>query len=217
MPLKTIGQMNPIKNDPLPEKQLFSSTIEHVLPTQIVCSNPTQPKQWKSLDIYKALTTNNEHLYKDYCEKNNDMSKITDWESQWYTFLTSMKGSTWETAEPQIRDFVENLRRIRHNALCASKQNVLDREDRQVWPAETVATLFLEGRIEEYKGITEEYAGDEPTDPKWQKRWEEFVKSLEDVKTENKQLVKLIALFMTAQRTKKYRRSKASKGNTLTE
>ncbi len=102
---------------------------------------------------------------------------------------------------------MENLRRIRHNTL--TKKDVLDREDRQVWPAETVANLFLAGRIDEYKPITETATGDDPADPKWQKRWEEFVGSLETLREDKASLTKAISKFMHAQRAKKFRRSKA--------
>ncbi len=176
------------------------TVIEHVHDISI-------PKQWKTRDIYDFIKNDQEHYYKQYCESSNDLSKLPTWSAMWSSFLSSVKGHTWETAEDIIRNFVEELRRIRHNTLCSSKKNVLDREDRQVWPAETVEKLFVEGRIHEFKGITEEYAGDDPADPKWQTRWEEFVGSLES-QSNAKTRVGLITKFMTAQRTKKYRRSK---------
>ncbi len=165
------------------------------------------PKQWKTRDIYDFIKNDQEHHYKQYCEVSNDMSKLPTWSAMWSSFLTNVKDQPWETAEEIIRTFVEELRRVRHNTLCNSKKNVLDREDRQVWPAETVDKLFLEGRIHEYKGITEEYAGDDPTDAKWQARWNDFVRSLE-AESDAKVRIERITKFMTAQRTKKYRRSK---------
>jgi hypothetical protein len=187
-------------------KPVAANVIEHVLPETPTVQSA--PKQWKARDIYVSLTSGNEHVYKKYCETHNDLSKLTEWESQWSTFLATVKASTWDDAEPHIRAFVENLRRIRHNALCETKRNVLDREDRQVWPAETVVKLFLDGGIQTYKHITEMYAGDSPGDPKWEARWEEFVGSLESNRADTTALKRTIALFMTAQRTKKYRRSK---------
>ncbi len=173
------------------------ATIEHVLPEL------STPKQWKTRDIYEFLNNNQEHVYKAYCESNND-TKLMPWEQLWTDFLT-IKGQPFATAEPVIKSFVEDLRRRRHNALTAKP--VLDREDRQVWPAETVTKLYKAGRIHEYKVITEEYAGDSPTDPKWQKRWEEFVGNLDSLHSDT-DITKAISKFMTAQRAKKHRRSK---------
>lgn len=178
----------------------FAQTIENIIPKST--SSISVPKQWKTRDIFDFLEANQEHYYKAYCEANNDLSTI-DWSTLWSEFL-NIKGQSWTAAEPLIRTFVENLRRIRHNAL--TKKDVLNREDRQVWPAETVAKLFAEGRIHEYKVITEQYAGDKPEDPAWQKRWEQFVGNLESANMDDR--VGIISKFMTAQRTKKYRRSK---------
>jgi hypothetical protein len=193
-------------NTPKPSKTFVIADV-----TGLMCPKPNLiehsvddfaiPKQWKTRDIFDFLTANQEHHYKAYCEANNN--NITkEWTDMWSELLT-IKGLPWEVAEPCIHAFVENLRRIRHNSL--TKKDVLNRDDRQVWPAETVAKLFAEGRIHEYKAITEQYTGDNPDDPKWQKRWEQFVGSLESA---NSNRVGIIAKFMTAQRTKKYRRSK---------
>ena len=183
---------------PSPIKLTSPPVIEHIADKLSILV----PKQWKTRDIFDFLNADQEHHYKQHCEENNSLTP--EWPSMWSEFLT-LKGQSWEIAEPRIRDFVENLRRLRHNAL--TKKDVLDREDRQVWPAETVATLFLAGRIAEYKTITETATGDDPTDPKWQKRWEEFVGSLETCKEDKAALTKSISKFMTAQRAKKYRRN----------
>jgi hypothetical protein len=192
------------------------SMIEHVLPeSPTLPEHPEhpeqpehleqleQPKQWKTRDIYDFLSAHQEHVYKAYCEANND-TKTIPWEHLWSDFLT-IKGQPWETAEPRIRAFVEDLRRRRHNALTAKP--VLDREDRERWPAETVTKLYRAGRIAEYKAITEEYAGDSPTDSKWQKRWIEFVGNLDSLQSDS-DITAAISKFMHAQRAKKHRRSK---------
>ncbi len=196
----------------MPKNHTTPNKNEHVIGApKVILSSPTPqrpsthfsiPKQWKPRDIFDFLNADQEHHYKQHCEENNTLTP--EWPTMWSEFLT-LKGQPWEIAEPRIRDFVENLRRLRHNAL--TKKDVLDREDRQVWPAETVAALFLAGRIAEYKTITETATGDDPMDPKWQKRWEEFVGSLETCKEDKAALTKSISKFMTAQRAKKYRRN----------
>ena len=45
-------------------------------------------------------------------------------------------------------------------------------------------------------------------DPKWNKRWSSFVKTLEEKKEDETVLKELCSKFMTAQRTKKYRAKK---------
>lgn len=165
------------------------------------------PKQWKTRDIYEYMKTDQEQYYKQYCEEHNVISEPA-WSTMWSTFITHVKGQPWDVAEPRIREFVEELRKCRHLALCERKRNVIDREDRKIWPAETVAKLFLEGRIQEFKHYTEEMTGDTDEDPKWKKRWSEFVGDLQTNENDTAVLTKLISKFMTAQRTKKYRRQK---------
>jgi hypothetical protein len=166
-------------------------------------------KQWKVKQIYEAITTNNENTYKEYCEQNNDITKLPNWESDWISFVGSVKGKTQKESEKPIRYFVENLRRIRHNELCYNKNNkLLDRDDRQQWPAITVVRAFLDGKLDTFKEFTENNTGDKPDDPVWQKRWNSFVSSLEENKDNEDTLKKLCSKFMTSQRTKKYRRNR---------
>jgi hypothetical protein len=164
-----------------------------------------QPKQWKTKQIYEVIQNNNENLYKDYCEQNNDISKIPNWNSEWVSFVLSVKGKTQKDSEQLIRKFVENLRRIRHNLLCNENKNIIERNDRQQWPATSVVRAFLDNKIELFKKFTEEQTGDNPDDSVWQKRWESFIKSLEDNKNNENKLKELCSKFMTAQRTKRYR------------
>jgi hypothetical protein len=168
-------------------------------------------KQWKVKQIYEAISTNNENEYKEYCEQNNDISKITDWGINWASFVLSIKGKSQKESEPIIRAFVENLRRIRHNELCYNKNSkIVERDNREQWPATTVVRAFLENKLDTFKAFTEEQTGDNPDDPVWQKRWELFIKSLEDNKNNNKTLKELCSKFMTAQRIKRYRRKHKS-------
>ena len=75
------------------------------------------PKQWKTKQIYEAIQEGQEHLYKQFCEENNTLSDT--WPESWQTFIKQTKGKPKEEAEKAIRAFVENLRRLRHNQLCA--------------------------------------------------------------------------------------------------
>ncbi len=158
------------------------------------------PKQWKTKQIYEAIQSGQEHLYKQFCEENNGK----EWLEAWQPFIEQTKAST--EPEKVIKAFVENLRRIRHNKLCA--KDVVEREDREQWPATTVVKAFLEGKIEKFKSYTEAYTSISPEDPKWIKRWSEFIKSLEDNKNNEAVLKDLCGKFMTAQRMKKYRQEK---------
>jgi C1A family cysteine protease len=95
-----------------------------------------------------------------------------------------------------------------HNELCYNKNaSVVDRDDRQQWPATTVVRAFLDGKIDTFKKYTEEQTGDNPGDAAWQTRWNGFIKTLEDNKDNHDILKDLCSKFMTAQRTKRYRRN----------
>ena len=158
------------------------------------------PKQWKTKQIYEAIQSGQEHLYKQFCHENNGKECLESWQ----TFIEQTK----ESKEPEkvIKEFVENLRRIRHNQLCA--KDVVEREDREQWPATTVVKAFIEGKMDKFKAYTETHTGETIEDPKWVMRWSNFMKSLEDNKNNEAVLKELCSKFMTAQRTKKYRRGK---------
>jgi hypothetical protein len=186
-----------------------------VIPVQPFVHNTTTattfvpPKQWKVKQIYKAISTNQENQYKEHCEKNNDLSTLADWPSTWASFVLSIKGNTLAESETIIREFVENLRSMRHNQLCYKKNSSLvNREDREQWPATTVVRTFLDGKMNVFKKHTEIQTGDNPDDPLWQTRWNNFVESLEKNRENHKNMKELCSQFLTAQRTKRYRRNK---------
>jgi len=162
------------------------------------------PKQWKSKQIYKTIQANEENQYKAFCEEHNTVLP-SDWIEQWTTFVLAVKGKTFEQSEPILKAFVENLRRLRHNKLCA--KDPLEREGRQQWPAITVVRAFLEGKLDAFKAFTEAASQESPEDPKWTKRWTEFVETLESNRTNEETLKGLCSKFMTAQRMKKYRKT----------
>ena len=161
------------------------------------------PKQWKTKQINEFIQSHRENEYKIYCEQNNDMSKFPNWEKDWMAFILSVKGN--KEAEPIIKAFVENLRQIRHNQLCA--KDIVEKEDREIWPAITVAKAFLEGKLEKFKAYTEAHTGENANDPKWMKRWSAFVESLEKNRDHRQELKNQCSKFMAAQRIKKYRQS----------
>ncbi len=184
---------------------ISKKTIQtHQTPKKVI------PAQWKVKEIYEYIKNNNENMYKEYCEQNNDITKIKEWDNKWVSFILQVKNNnSFKESEEVIRDFVEDLRRIRHNQLCYEKNSKLvEKDDRQQWPNTTVARAFLEGKINTFKKFTEEYSGDNSDDPKWNKRWNSFLKSLEDNKNYIDALKKECSKFMTAQRAKKFRRSK---------
>jgi hypothetical protein len=162
------------------------------------------PKQWKTKQIYEAIQSDQEHLYKQFCEENNTLTET--WPESWQTFIEQTKGKPKEEAEKAIKAFVENLRRIRHNQLCA--KDVVAREDREQWPATTVVKAFLEGKLEKFKAYSEAHTNENPEDPKWIKRWSSFVKTLEEKSDDEMALKDLSSKFMTARRIKKYRTKK---------
>jgi Zn-finger protein len=185
---------------------LFPVPLDSVETTNMLQKKTNIPKQWKSSIIYRAIQHHQENEYKTFCEQNNDMSLLPTWETDWATFVLSVKGRSEADALPLITAFVENLRRIRHNKLCYDKNaSLVEKEDRQQWPAATVVRAFLEGKMEAFKAFTEASTGENPEDPKWVKRWTGFMDSLEKARADHEQMKTLCSKFMTAQRTKKYR------------
>jgi len=155
-------------------------------------------KQWKVAQIQKAFLENKENKYKEFCEQNT----IPDWDIKWATFVLSVKST--KESEKIIRDFIEDLRRIRHNELCYNKNaKIVDREDREQWPSNTVLRAYEDGKINQFKEFQEKYTGDKPEDVFWKNKWAKFI---EDLKGDNK--IDIIKKFMTAQRTRVYRAKK---------
>jgi hypothetical protein len=202
----------------LVEKREYKSLNEIILPKEIHKNiesllekkdkdKEPELKQWKTKQIYEAISTNTENNYKEYCEKNNDISKIPDWDIKWTSFVLSVREKPQEDSEKLIKDFVKDLRRIRHNELCYNNNaKVIDRDDRQQWPATTIVRAYLDNKMETFKEFTEGQNGDNPNDPTWQKRWNTFIKSLDDNKENEQELKTLCSKFLTAQRIKRYRK-----------
>ena len=203
-----------VRNPEYKMKSIIKSTEEHVpIVNEIIIPNEKVeekkeeviiPKQWKTKQIYEFIQENKENDYKTYCEEHNTLQKT--WEEDWITFVLSVKGKSYQESESIIKTFVENLRRIRHYALCA--KDTVERDDREQWPAITVAKAFLEGKLDKFKAYTEMHAGEKPDDPTWIKRWTTFTTSLEQNRGDANALKSMCSKFMAAQRIKKYRASK---------
>lgn len=160
------------------------------------------PTQWKVSNIYTYLTTGKEELYKTYVKGNNP--ELTD--EQFESLLTQVKNSSKEDATQLIKDFVETLRTKRHNALSKSKNDEMRfREDKQIWDSKDVLEALHQDKIHLFKEHTEKASGDNPEDPKWCKRWDEFLQSLREEESEEAQK-SLITKFFAAQRAKRQRR-----------
>jgi hypothetical protein len=71
-----------------------------------------------------------------------------------------------------------------------------------------VVQAFLEGKMDAFKQYTEQHTGELSDDPKWIKRWTQFLQSLDEARQESGKMKKICSQFMTAQRVKKYRRGK---------
>lgn len=60
---------------------------------------------------------NKENQYKEFCEQNNSIP--LDWKDKWTTFVLQVRSGNVD----KIKEFVEDLRRIRHNELCYNKNH----------------------------------------------------------------------------------------------
>ena len=201
-------------------KYFPSSTIScsNAAPIPIVCESlhieitplaPVEdmlaPAQWKVTNIYSYMQSGKGSVYLSYLKESNP--ELTDIEERFLTLSELLKSKTKEDSEKEIEDFVKGLRRLRHNALCYKKNHkVLDRDDREVWRADTVLHAFQTNRLDEFKKFTEENVGDKPDDPVWMKRWERFVEGVRGESDVEKKKG-LISKFFIAQRMKKYRRA----------
>jgi len=192
----TISQEYKPLNEIILPKEPISNDIQQLLEKKEII-----PKQWKIKQINEFIQENKEGIYKIYCQQQNDMTKHPNWDQEWITFIASVKGN--KEAEPVIKAFVENLRRIRHNQLCA--KDIVEKENREQWPAVTVVRAFLENKLDKFKAYIESHAGEKVEDPKWIKRWSHFVESLEQHRKDEEKLKEFCSKFMTAERIKKYR------------
>jgi len=210
-----IKQEEPACEIQIPREYKPRNEIVHPRPEpsqeiQAILSPPAhvdaQPKQWKVKQIWEHHQASNLTPYKVHCEENNKLGQ--DWPDIWTKFEYNLKATeTFQEAEPVIRAFIENLRKTRHNELVEKNnhaKNPLNRDNRQQWPGVSVLRAYKEGQMELFKKFQENYTGDAAEDPKWQKRWGDFVAKLEGCGSDE-QKIQTIQKFMTAQRTRVYR------------
>jgi hypothetical protein len=200
----------PMEYKPLNEiiisKQEIPDDVKEILEKK---DAPPPLKQWKSRAIFQIIQSNKENTYKLFCEANNDLTKYPEWETDWITFVLAVKGKIFVEAEPIIKAFIENLRRIRHNQLCFERNSgIVERDNRTQWPSRSVVRAFLDGKIDTFKKFAEEQSDEDSEDRKWIKRWNTFVESLEKSREDEEGLKKLCSAFMTAQRAKRWRKTK---------
>ena len=81
------------------------------------------PKQWKVSNIWSAFQDNTELAYKKYLESLEDIKGLHDWEERWQTFVESLQGVDRLKAQEIIKEFILNLRKIRHNSLSYKKND----------------------------------------------------------------------------------------------
>jgi len=194
---------------PEPEPEPNPPIISHSEPSsnQIITPPTSQPKQWKVKQVYEHFQANSLDAYKNWCETTNNLSG-PEWDIKWYTFTLELQASPNRLqAETIIKAFIEDLRKQRHDVLIEKRNhavNPLERETRQQWPAVSVLRAWKEDKLHLFKEFQENYTGDEPACPKWETRWNGFVKSLETAPTDEARKT-LISKFMTAQRTRVFR------------
>ena len=94
---------------------------------ELLKETPIAPKQWKTKQIYEAIQDGKGDLYRAYCEEHNILE--SGWKELWDSFVLGVKGTTLEVSEPIIKAFIENLRRIRHNQLCAKRSKDVSNTD----------------------------------------------------------------------------------------
>ena len=167
----------------------------------------SHPKQWKVSNILTAFKNKTEHSYKQYLESLEDIKGLSDWEQRWKTFVESLQGLEASEAQEIIKKFILSLRSIRHNALSYKKNDsLIDREDREVWRADTILRAFKLNKLDKFKEFTEASTGDKIEDSQWNKRWQAFVSDVYK-ETDDTKKKKIISKFLAAQRTKKFRKS----------
>jgi hypothetical protein len=173
-------------------------------PVAPMLSKDESPKQWKAQEIYNAITGSQSDVYKKHCEEHNVLEDKAQWELAWSQFTDSIKiiGS-FDKAKDSIKKFIIDLRKTRHKKLLDDKKpDVLERDDRKVWPKESVLKAFHDGKIDKFKdfNVSNGERGDT-----WEKRWSKLITDLGSMKEEKDQL-ESIRKFQVNVRTARYRK-----------
>lgn len=201
----------PIKEQPA-DKLVQSVLTRQTLEKKENVAEIKTPKQWKSEEIYSYIRKGNESIYLTHVKESNPIDTIPEFTIRWNTLISEIMTKSYNECDPIIQSFIHWLRSIRHNKLCAvtNAKKVLEKEDRQHYRTDGILIIFNtknKDEIAKFKAYTEQYAGDKPDDPKWCKRWENFITSVENESTDELKK-KYISNFLASQRKKKFDRSK---------
>jgi hypothetical protein len=210
------------EESPLPSFAPLSSvlTIESAAPaapaplSSVLTIEPAAPAapaeasdviQWKAKGIYKCIKEGDSDAYKTYVKEHND--PLDTFETLFATLLTNVRGSaTFEIAKPFIDSFVKLFRLKRTCKL--TKKDVIAREDRDVWPSETIVTAYREKRMEGFKKyITEKSVAANVTTKVFEESYKRFETNMESEPSDAERLL-IVRKFLAAQRVQRNRHSK---------
>lgn len=167
----------------------------------VATAKPQPPKQWKTRQIYDAVVAGREATYKAYCEEIG--SAVPD--DTWSEFVRAVREGDSASGKSVICDFVRKLRAGRHNLRCYERNaGIVDRADRQRWPAGTIVRAFLDGKLAIYRAFLEKEG--ESSYPGWQERWPTFVADLEAARGDEEALKGVCRRFMSSGRARRWRR-----------
>ncbi len=164
------------------------------------------PKQWKVKQVYDSIVAKSCDPYKEWCATTNELTH-EELNGPFTDLIHNVNDAgSLKNAEPIIRDFIENLRRLRHNKLSTKKNeanNPIDRPNRQQWPAASVLKLYVENKMNIFKvWLDSEDNTADCSDAT--KRWDKLCKDIADADDDSARL-SVISKFMTARRARKYR------------
>jgi hypothetical protein len=211
-PLGGCGVPSVIEHIELPkEKKIVSvktKEIDVIKPTK---RSLTIPKQWKTINIYDFIKTNQEIIYKNYILENNEVADKFD--SEFDCLVSEVKSAkSFDDVKETIKMFIKDLTKARTLKLLEKSKVPLDeREDRVVYPASTVAKLANTNKLDGFKKYIFDLAEEAKVDIiTLNKQYDEFEK---DVKTftNEKEQIKYIEKFLTNRRAQRYRASHPKK------
>jgi len=201
-PLRSVLTIEPA--EPAPHEPLRSVlTIEPAVPAEAV--EASDVIQWKAKGIYKCIKEGDSEVYKTYVKEHND--PLDTFEPLFATLLTNVRGSaTFEIAKPFIDSFVKLFRLKRTCKL--TKKDVIGREDRDVWPSETIVTAYREKRMEGFiKYITEKSVAANVPTKVLEESYKRFETNMESEPSDAERLL-IVRKFLAAQRVQRNRHSK---------
>ena len=161
--------------------------------------------QWKAKGIYKCIKEGDPEVYKTYVKEHND--PLDTFETLFDTLLTNVRGARdFETAKPFIDGFVKLFRLKRTCKL--TKKDVIAREDRDIWPSETIVTAYREKRMAGFiTYITEKSVAANVPTKVFEESYKRFETNMENEPSDVERLL-IVRKFLAAQRAQRNRYSK---------